>query len=73
MVVHESVKGLPVIRIDEADKKRQIRIFPSAWVNAYHVIEEDLTLGAANAITHIATSEEIKEKYGVEVLKILGI
>lgn len=72
MVVH-NVKGLPVIRIDEADKKRQIRILPSAWENAYHVIEEDLTLGAANAITHIATTEEIKDHYGVEVLKILGI
>jgi hypothetical protein len=64
--------GYPVIRINDADqKKRQIRIIPSAWEDRYHVIEEDLMLSTANAITYIATTEEIKEKYGHEPLKIL--
>lgn len=51
--------------IVEGKRQLQVKIIHSAWPDRYHVITEEISLGAANAITCIMTAAEISKEYGV--------
>lgn len=56
-----------IVLKNKDDINKQVKIVTTAWKDNYHVIIEDLSLGAANAITCIMTLEQIEKEYGRQV------